>query len=163
VNVNVLEAIVSRRTIKQFKPDPVSEEKVKEWLQAAAYAPNHRMTEPWEVMFVGKETRAQVKHKTDFGGAPLLLAVAATPAKTTIDRDEHLEAVACFIQNFMLLAHAEGVGTGWSSIGSSPRVRNLLGLPQGCEVVGFIPVGYPLEVPKPKPRTPIEQKIRHLP
>ncbi|ASS75664.1 nitroreductase [Tumebacillus algifaecis] len=161
--MNVTGAILTRRTIKQFKPDPVPMENVLAWLSTAAYAPNHRMTEPWEVYVVGPSTRANLKHKNDFGGAPLLLAVASTPAKTSVDRDEHLVATACFIQNFMLAAHAEGVGTGWSSLGASPRVRELLALPQGQEIIGFLPVGYPLEVPEPKLRTPIEQKLHDLP
>lgn len=161
--MDVKQAILTRRNIKQFKPDPVPMERVEEWLTWASCAPNHRMAEPWEVYVIGPETRAQVKHKTDFGGAPLLLAVASTPAKTAVDRDEHIEAVACFIQNFMLAAHAEGVGTGWSSLGVSPRVRELLALPSGQEIVGFLPVGYPLEVPAVKPRTPIGQKLHQLP
>ena len=161
--MNVHDAIVSRRNIKKFRQQSIDRDQVERWLQAAAYAPNHRMTEPWEIVWVGPETRAQVHHKNDFGGAPVVLAVLSTPAKTEVDRNEHLEAVACFIQNFMLLAHSEGVGTGWSSLGASPKVREVLGVQPGYEVVGFIPVGYPEEVPSPKPRTPIQQKIRELP
>jgi nitroreductase len=157
------EWVMTRRNIKQFRPDPVDRVQLLAWLEAASYAPNHRMTEPWEVLIIGPETRALLHHKTDFGGAPLVLAVLSTPAKTQIDRDEHYAAVACFLQNFMLLAHAHGVGTGWSSLGTSPKVRSLLGVGEGYEVVGLIPVGYPAEVPAPKARTPIEQKIRELP
>ncbi|MFD2171377.1 nitroreductase family protein [Tumebacillus lipolyticus] len=161
--MNVTDAILTRRNIKRFKPDPIAIERVVAWLELASFAPNHRLAEPWEILFIGPQTREKLQHKTDFGGAPLLLAVVATPAKTAIDRDEHVEAVACFIQNLMLAAHAEGVGTGWSSIGASPRVQELFGLLPGYEVIGVLPIGYPAEVPEPKPRTSIEQKITHLP
>lgn len=161
--MNVIQAIMTRRNIKSFKPDPIDEAMVMNWLQAASYAPNHRHTEPWEIYWVGTVTRAAVGHKTDFGGAPVVLAVVSTPAKTPLDRDEHIEAVSCFLQNFMLAAHAEGVGTGWSSIGATPKVRALLHLQDGYECVGFIPVGYPAVVPEAKPRTAIEKKIQRLP
>lgn len=161
--MDVLEAIRTRRNIKSFKSDPIPPELVQEWLQAAAYAPNHRMTEPWEVLRIGPSTRAALAHKNDFGGAPLVLAVLSAPAKTEIDREEHVQAVACFIQNFMLAAHAAGYGTGWSSLGSSPRSREVLAVAEGYDVVGLIPVGLPQDVPLLKPRTEIERKIRELP
>jgi nitroreductase len=161
--VNVLEAIKTRRNIKQFKPDPLEREKVLQWLQAAACAPNHRMKEPWEILWIGPETRAQIPHKNNFGGAPVLLAILSAPALNPIDRDEHYAAVSCFIQNFLLAAHAEGVGTGWSSAGAGKKVQELLGVQPGYEVVGLLPVGYPADIPAPKERTPIEQKLRDLP
>lgn len=157
--MNITELILSRRNIKKFKNDPISNEKVVEMLQVAAYAPNHRMHEPWEIMWIGPETRAQLNHKNDFGGAPVVLAVLSTPAATALDRDEHVEAVSCFIQNFMLLAHAEGYGTGWSSMGASARAREILGVQEGYEVIGIIPVGYAEEVPPAAPRTEINQKL----
>ncbi|PWK12730.1 nitroreductase family protein [Tumebacillus permanentifrigoris] len=161
--MNVIEAIQNRRNVKQFKPDSIAREKVLEWLQAAACAPNHRLTEPWEILWIGPETRAQIPHKNNFGGAPVLLAILSTPALNQIDRNEHYAAVSCFIQNFLLAAHADGVATGWSSAGAGKKVQELLGVPPGYEVVGILPVGYPAAVPAPKPRTPIEQKLRDLP
>ncbi|BCJ85245.1 nitroreductase family protein [Effusibacillus dendaii] len=160
---NVLETIRTRRTIKTFKPDPVARELLQELLNAASWAPNHRMTEPWQVLFVGPETRAKLHHKTDFGGAPVLLAILCEPGKTEIDQEEHYAAVACFITNFMLAAWEKGIGTGWSSLAASQHVRELLGVQEGTKVVGLLPVGYPAEVPSPKERTPMEQKIKYLP
>jgi nitroreductase len=161
--LNVLDAITTRRNVKSFKPDAIDHDRIVAWLEAASYAPNHRMTEPWDVLFIGMETRAKLNHKNDFGGAPVVLAVVSAPGKTSLDRDEHVEAVSCFIQNFLLAAHAEGVGTGWSSIGASPRVHALLGLEEGYEVIGVLPVGYPAAMTDVKPRTDIRAKIKQLP
>lgn len=161
--MNVIDLIQSRRNIKAFKPDPIAKDQIISWLQAASYAPNHRMTEPWEILFIGAETRAKLHHKTDFGGAPVVIAVLSTPAKTELDREEHIEAVACFLQNFMLAAHAEGVGTGWSSLGASTKSREILGVQEGYDVVGIIPIGIPESVPEAKPRTDITAKIKELP
>lgn len=161
--MNVLDAIVTRRNIKQFKPEPVDQEKVMQWLEAASYAPVHKMTEPWEIVFVGPETRAKLNHKNNYGGAPTLIMILSKPAKTEFDREEHIEAVSCFIQNFLLAAHAEGVGTGWATIGHRPEFREILGVAEGYDMIGLLPVGYPLEVPAVRPRTPIADKIAHLP
>jgi len=161
--MNVHQALVTRRTIKSFQADPVDRARIEEWLQFAAHAPNHRMTEPWEVCFIGPQTRQLLQHKTDFGGAPVLLAILSRPGQTPLARDEHLAATACFIQNFLLAAHADGYGVGWSSLGASARVRDLLGVEQGTEIVALLPVGRPATIPSLKARTPITAKIHDLP
>jgi nitroreductase len=55
------------------------------------------------------------------------------------------------------------VGTFWSSIGASERNREILGVPDGYEVIGVLGVGYPEIIPEPKPRKPIAEKIKRLP
>lgn len=160
--MNIQDAIISRRIIKKFKSDPVDVDLLKSWLQAATMAPNHRMTEPWEVLFLGPETRAQINHKTNFGHAPVAIAVLSKHGLTGVEKSENLVAVSCFIQNFMLLAWSNGVGTSWSSLGISPTVRNTLNISDEYDVVGIFGLGYPEEIPKVKERTSIEKKIKHL-
>lgn len=161
--INIRELISTRRNIKSFKTDPIDAGQLTAWLDAARFAPNHRMTEPWEIVVVGPETREKLNHKTNFGGAPVVLAILSLPARTPLERDENIVATACFLQNFMLAAHAAGVGTGISSLGNTPRGREVLQVPDGYDVVGLIPIGYPQDVPDPKARTPIADRLRHLP
>lgn len=160
--MDILEIIKSRRNIKIFKPDAVDPEKLQLWLQAAAMAPNHRMTEPWEIYMVGPETRAKLNHKTNFGNAPVVIAVLSKHGATDIETDENALATACFVQNFNLAAWAEGVGTFWSSMGGNPRNREILGVPDGYDVIGVFGVGYPDTIPGPKQRTPIKNKLKQL-
>lgn len=160
--MNITKLIKTRRNIKSFKPDPIAESDLMSWLEAASYAPNHRMTEPWELLFVGPETRAKLNHKSDFGGAPALIAITSKPAATPFERDENVMAVSCFIQNFLLAAHDAGVGVLWSSIAASQAKSDILGVPQGHDVVGVLAIGYPAEIPAVKPRTPIASKITYL-
>jgi nitroreductase len=161
--LDILNLIKSRRNIKSFKADSVDSDKLQIWLQAAAMAPNHRMTEPWEVYLVGAETRAKLNHKTNFGDAPVVMAVLSRHGATAIETEENLIATSCFIQNFNLAAWTDGVGTFWSSVGATPKNREILNVPDGYDVVGVFGVGYPAEIREPKPRTPIQSKIKVLP
>lgn len=160
--MTAMEAITTRRTIKMFTPDPIVESDLLAWLEAASYAPNHRMNEPWEILFIGPEVRAQLHHKTDFGGAPVVLAVLSKPAPTAFERDENVMASACFVQNLLLVIHEAGAGAYWSSMGGLPHNRSILHVPEGYDVIGVFGVGYPLDVPALKPRTPITSKITYL-
>ena len=58
--MDILEVITQRRNIKKFKTDPIDPALMKKWLEAAAMAPNHRMTQPWEIYLVGPETRSRI-------------------------------------------------------------------------------------------------------
>jgi nitroreductase len=160
--LEIQNVIQNRRIIKRFRKDPVDLTAVKEWLQLATLAPNHRMTEPWEVIFLGPNTRAKINHKTNFGQAPLAIAVLSKHGRLAVEKTENLVAVSCFIQNFMLLCWSKGVGTSWSSLGISDTVRNILQVADEYDVVGIIGIGYPEEIPLVKSRTPIEQKITYL-
>ncbi|MFC3885727.1 nitroreductase [Bacillus songklensis] len=160
--MDVLTVIKSRRNIKKFKADSIDHDLLTSWLQAASLAPNHRMTEPWEILFVGPKTRAGLNHKSNFGSAPVVLAILSKKGNSVVEREENMAATACFIQNFMLAAWDAGVGTLWSSIGITPKNRTVLGVPDDYDIVGVFGVGFPEEIPEAKPRTPIEMKIKHL-
>jgi nitroreductase len=161
--MSVIDVIKTRRNIKKFKPDPVDSKQVTSWLEAASYAPNHRMVEPWEILFIGPETRASLNHKTNFGDAPFLLALLSQPAASPLARDENVIAAGCFAQNLLLTAHEAGLGVLWTSLGSSPQSRAILGVPEDYDVIGIFGIGYPAEVPDIKQRTPIAAKIKNLP
>ncbi|WML26019.1 nitroreductase [Neobacillus sp. OS1-33] len=161
--MNTLDAIKTRRNIKKFKPEEIDQNSLLSWLEAAAMAPNHRMTEPWEIYFIGAETREKLNHKTNFGNAPIVLMILSKHGATSVETEENAMATACFIQNFNLAAWAEGVGTFWSSIGITPKNRGILQVPDDYNIIGVLGVGYPDVIPEPKPRTPIKNKISNLP
>ncbi|MEH7254499.1 nitroreductase, partial [Neobacillus niacini] len=140
--MNVLDAIQNRRTIKKFKTNDVPLELIYSWLEAAKMAPNHRMTEPWEVYFVGPETRANLNHKTNFGSAPVVIAILSKHGASAVEKEENAMATACFVQNFNLAAWAGGVGTFWSSIGITAKNREILRVPDSSDLIGVLAIGY---------------------
>ena len=160
--MNIAEVIKTRRTIKKFKTDEIEENKIKEWLQISAFAPNHKMTEPWKIIFIGEETRKELKHKTNFGDAPYLIAVLSHKGRNTLEREENYATVSCFIQNFMLQAWESGVGTFWSSVGASDLGRRVLQASDEFDVVGVLAIGYPEEIMDAKDRSLIDNKITYL-
>lgn len=161
--MEVLEAICSRRHIKQFKPTPISPQLLDSWLTAASYAPNHHLNQPWRILEVGPETRFKVGHKADFGNAPLVLAVLAERSEDPQVQAENLIAVACFLQNFALAAHADGAGVRWTSVGWHEAVRAALHVDDRYDVVNVMGVGYPAEVPLVKARISPMSQVERLP
>jgi nitroreductase len=56
-NSAVVAAIKNRRTIHEFRSDPIAEQTLWQILDAARWAPNHRLTEPWRLTIIGMQSR----------------------------------------------------------------------------------------------------------
>ncbi len=181
------EVIYGRRTIKDFKLDPVPGEVLDRALTAGLWAQNHRLTEPWRFTILGPETHRKLAE--EFAGAQAALAGVANRDKVRADamgkilakpcvvivsqklgapaqRQEDYGAISCAIQNIQLAAWAEGLGMQWSSgkIIELPQTYEVAGIvPAQEEIVGVLFFGYPASVPPAQPRQPLAEVSRRLP
>jgi nitroreductase len=185
---SIITAIRGRRTIKQFRSDPIPEETLWRILDAARWAPNHRLTEPWRIAIIGTQSREALadalasqtassqdpsvlaKAKEDARqkvmSFPVLLAVTCRLAGNPDQQVEDLAAVCAAIQNLQLAAWAEGIGTHWNTgrVTRLPETAVLLELSKRSEqLVGFLYLGYPAQVPETPRRRPIQDFVRTLP
>ncbi len=72
-----------------------------------------------------------------------------------------IQSVAVAIQNILLAAHAEGLGTCWfcAPLFCPEVVRETLGIPKDIRPQVLITLGYPAERPKAPPRKPLESLV----
>ena len=61
ITQDVREAILARRTIRAYRPDPVPKDVLTELLDLARYTPSWGNTQPWEFAVAGGEVWAQLK------------------------------------------------------------------------------------------------------
>jgi len=61
--MNVIDAIESRRSIRAFKPEPVSREVLLKILAAANWSPSWADTQPWEVYVAGGEPLGRIRRR----------------------------------------------------------------------------------------------------
>jgi nitroreductase len=187
-NPTIITAIQSRRTIKEFRSDPIPEDTLWRILDAARWAPNHRLTEPWRIAVIGTQSResladalanltassrdpsvmakAKDEARRKIMSSPVLLAVTCRLAGNPAQEVEDLAAVCAAVQNLQLAAWGEGIGTHWNTGKATrlPETSALLELPErGEQLVGFLYLGYPAQVPEPPKRRPIQDFVRNLP
>ena len=187
-NPTIITAIQSRRTIKEFRSDPIPEETLWRILDAARWAPNHRLTEPWRIVIIGMQSRealadslanqtasnqeppslatAKEDARRKVMSSPVLLAVTCRMTENSAQQVEDLAAVCAAIQNMQLAAWADGIGTHWNT-GKVTRLAETDALLQLSErdeqLVGFLYLGFPAQVPEPPKRRPIQDFVRSLP
>jgi len=186
--MDVLEAIRTRRSVKQFTHRPVARDEIERLLELAVLAPNHRMTQPWRFYVLGPETRRaygevlgsrKAKRVDDPEAAravvekvaateealPAAIAVAMTLDENPEIREEDYAATMMAVQNVCLAAHASGLGTHIKSgaVMDDPRTRAVVGVAEGERIVAFLQLGEPAELPDPKARGPAVNVTTWLP
>ena len=173
----VIETIMSRRSIRQYKDMPVERTKMDTILMCGINAPNGMNRQSWEIRVVGKEyidgvTKLYVEENPDaakdpsfkniFRNAPVAVLVAA-------DTEYELSQIDCGLlgENMMLSAWSMGIGS--CCLGSPVRFLksetakefyDKLQFSDGYELVYAIGFGYPDEAPAEKPRD--AQKIKYV-
>jgi len=142
--MDAFEAIEKRRSIRNYEPTPVPEEKLEKILEAARLAPSARNRQPRHFIVV---TDAE-KRKALSGGmfakflkqSPVVIAACgderAAPKWHAID-------VAIAVENMVLAATGEGLGTCWIGSFDENKVRDTLKIPKNLRVIVLLAVGYP--------------------
>jgi len=166
---SVLEVIRKRRSVRNFAPKEVEEEKLALILESARLAPSSTNSQTWHFVVVkSKEVIRDLAAAVPFGPesvnqwigtAPLIIAACARPdplfhrAGQLVDKDYHRIDVAIAVEHMVLMATDLGLGSciiGWFG---RRKARKILELPSSMEVVLLLAVGYsndPAAAPRPR-------------
>ena len=164
--MEVFENIVTRRSVKKYKSDPVAKELVEKIVQAGICAPSGlNKQSPIVLAVTNKQVRDELSRlnarkdpfsRVDpFYGAPVVLVVLADKSVPTYVYDGSL-----VMENMLLTAHELGLGACWihraKETFESPEGKAILkslGIEGDYEGIGNCIVGYPDgDLPAEKPR-----------
>lgn len=151
--MDVLEAICTRRSVRQFTAEPVTREEVEQILRAGAWAPSGLNNQPWRFAVVRdaeirRALAALTKYRHIVEAAPVSLVVFCDRDAMYHDTKDHQSIGAC-LHNMLLATHGLGLGAVWLGeiLKSAVQVRELLGLPPNLELMAVIAVGRPAAAP----------------
>ncbi|MGH2531909.1 MAG: nitroreductase family protein [Thermomicrobiales bacterium] len=189
VAMDVLEAIRTRRSVGTVRPEAPSRETIEAILDAATWAPNHRLTEPWRFFVLtgdARESLGDVMARSKLAGkegtpeelqaeyerarakplrAPVIIAVAVEPATgPKIVEIEEVAAGAAAVQNMLLAAHALGLAAIWRTGDAcyDAAVKSYFDLSPASHLLGFVYLGYPAAVSVRSRHTPAAEVTRWL-
>jgi nitroreductase len=159
--MDILEAIHTRRSIRTFTGEPVSEAQIETLIRAAMAAPSANNERPWRFVVVRDgETLARLAQATPFaapiGRAPAGVVIFADTSVRKSDSDIEMLDGALAGENLMLAAHAIGLGTvwlaAWPFAGFVSTIQGILGAPSHAVPVAMFAVGVPDKTPAPVDR-----------
>ena len=168
--MDVLEVIKGRRSVREFKPDPVKDDDLRKILDAGRLAPSAGNCQPSEFIVVKdpsvKRGLARAALEQAFiAEAPVVIVVCANVTRTSRRygrRGEELYCVqdtAAATQNMLLAAHSLGYGACWVGAFDDDAVAEVIRTPPEVRPVAIIPLGRPAERPRPPSRRPLSEIV----
>lgn len=166
--MDLYEAIRARRSIRSYTSDPVSREVVDRILEAGRLAPSWKNRQCWRYILISDfDTRRALGNLIDnpsaecYVNAPYTLVLCADPSDSgsMTGKDYYLVDCGVSMENVVLAATAEGLGTCWVGYFLENPVRALLGIESDVKVVAITPLGYPAEAPAPRERQPMHRMV----
>jgi nitroreductase len=183
--MDLLDAIHTRRSSREFTARPITREEIEQLVSAAVQAPNHRMTEPWRFYVLGPAARRAYgealgvrkakkvedaaaaravidKVATAHAALPALIAVSVIRNENPEIGEEDYAATMMAVQNLLLASRAMGFGTHikTGAVMDDPRARAAVGVADGERIVAMIELGEPAAEAEAKPRRPAVDVIR---
>ena len=185
--MDAIEAIQRRTSVRRFRPDPVSRAMVERLLECAVRAPNHKLSEPWRFAVLtgaARDAYAEIrgrhrlkrfadpaspeaaagveKVRREALETPTFIVVMSVVSPDEITREEDYAAVMMAIENLMIAAEAEGMGTYLRTGGimREPALAELVDLADGQRIVGVLSLGYPAGAEPPRRRRPAAEVTR---
>jgi len=141
---HALDVILSRRSHRTFKSDPVSPDDIAVLVDAGRLAATARNVQPWEfVVVTDQATRKQLAEINDYGKF-----IADAPACIVVlckDTKYYLEDGSAATENILLAAEALGLGTCWVAGDKKPyaqKIVKLLNAPSNMKLISSIAVGH---------------------
>ena len=163
--MNIIDIIKSRRSIRKFTSEPVSEELVETILEAGSWAPSGLNNQPWRFAVIRDAgLRQAISELTHYSKvvitAQVLIAVFLDTEKS-YHREKDIQAVGACLQNMLLEAHSLGLGTVWLGeiIRSNEQIKAILGLTSELDLMAVVALGHPDERPKSVKRKPLADLI----
>lgn len=168
--MELYEAFESRRSIRKYKSDPVPEATLNKILNAARLAPSWKNQQCWRFIIVREEeTRRRLAGALlegnpalkAFTQAPVVVVLCANPGESgNLDqKGYYLLDAGLAMQQMMLAARAEGLGTCWVCNFDEKTAREACQVPGEYKVVTLCPLGVPERVPDPRTRKPLTEIV----
>lgn len=144
--MNVFDAIRARKSVRAYDSRPIPRETIDKILESGRLAPSAMNYQPWHFVVVTDPKKREVLSESRYAKflveSPVVIVGCAntkkSPKWSPVD-------VTIAMQQMVLAATAEGLGTCWIGSFSEDRVRTLLEVPEEYNVVAMLAVGYPRE------------------
>ena len=159
-----IDQILSRRSIRRFKDEAVSEEVLSNILEAGRLAPSATNNQSWYFVVVRDDNG---KDACDYQGfnrwvmdASFIIVGFYRTSEVIIEKLSLMD-VTIALQNMVVAGWVQGVASCWMGAFDEIKLRSVLELPSDAKVVGAIAFGIADKIPKPLPKKQLDQIVHY--
>lgn len=176
----MINEIRTRRSIRKYTDQPVTDEIVMQLLESARLAPSGSNTQPWHFIVVRSEAMrqqlAKVAHNQKWmADAPVNLVcvadarcrisesvpVSLEETSPLVETKQIIRDMSIAVEHIVLEAESLGLGTCWIAWFEQKDIRPVLNIPSDKYVLCILTVGYPGEKPAARPRRKLEDIVHY--
>ncbi len=181
---DVMELFRHQRAVRAWSDRPVSDEVVRQVLDAAVHGPSGSNSQPWrfivirdqsvkdEVSALYEEAMAEqyqgaepdrARDRQTLADAPVIIVPLVRVPRNGRVGFQTGASIYPACQNLMLAARSLGLGTVLSTLHRlrKDQIHQVLRIPEAWESAAIIPLGYPDRKYGPNKRRPVEEFIVH--
>jgi len=141
--MDVFNAIRERHSVRSYLPDPIPPSKLARIMEAARLAPSAANIQPWHfVIVIDHQKREALSRRGVFArflsDSPVVIVGCGNRKASRW----YIVDTAIAMQNMVLAATAEGLGTCWVGSFDEEHVRKLLNIPEQFSVIAIIAIGH---------------------
>jgi nitroreductase len=144
--MDVFEAIQNRKSVRSYELTPVPKKTLTKLLEAARVAPSANNTQPWHfIVVIDTEKRKELSKGTYAKFLVNVPVVIVACGDMKASPDWYAVDTSLALENMVLAATGEGLGTCYVGSFNEGQVKKLLGIPENFCVIALLAVGYPRE------------------
>jgi len=154
--LDIYEAILTRHSVRSYRPDPIEDDRLRRILEATRMAPSAINDQPYKFILVRDQRLRRdlvevCRGQSFVGEAPVVVVVCGLPCRARVGdyTDSKMIDASIALTHLVLCAAAEGLGTCWLGAFNNEKVKALLNIPKEVQVIAVTPLGYPKEPLKP--------------
>lgn len=158
------DVVLARRSIRGYRKTAVAAEKLEQVMEAVRLAPSACNRQPVKFLLAkSPEMRARICEAYDqpwMADAPIIVVCLGNREQGWRRLDgtsAHVIDASIAMQQLVLAATAEGLGTCWVCAFDPKALADKLGLADEWEVIALTPLGYRAADPKPVGRKPLAE------
>lgn len=164
--MGIYEIIEKRRSVRAYRDEDISEEKLKRILEAGRLAPSAHNSQEYKFVVVKdakkRKDLAQAASSQRFiAQAPVIIVAVSLNPEYLIESGVPTYALdlAIALDHMTLAAVEEGLGTCWIGSFSQEEIKKVLNIPAQYKVAALLPIGIPDEEPSPKSRKKLDELV----
>ena len=165
--MDIFDVFLKRHSIRAFTEQPVTDEALQKIYTAVNRAPSAGNLQAFDIYQVTQTEHKEALMRASYDQgflvqAPVILVFCAVPSRSAVRYTERGETLYC-IQDAtiactyaMLTATALGLGSVWVGAFDEETVAKIIGAQPGHRPVAMLPIGYPNETPRIRPRRKLD-------
>lgn len=145
------EAILKRRSVREFSDKLITNDDLIKLIEAARLAPTARNEQPWEFIVVTEEGKRKELSKITGNNGAFISNAQAAVVLFCLNTKYYLEDGCAATENILLRAADLNIGSCWIAGDKKSyceEIKKFLNVPAEYNLVSIIALGYPMAEPK---------------